>query len=74
MSTHDLKRNGDDIKTKERNADVLLNACKDTGLVVNTGKTKYMEVRHQIMMANVYTTVDSNSYKSETFKRLKARN
>ena len=36
---------GDDIRTIERNADVLLNACKDIGLAVNTGKTKYMEIR-----------------------------
>ena len=31
---------GDDIRTIERNADVLLNACKDIGLAVNIGKTK----------------------------------
>ena len=38
---------GDDIRTIERNADVFLNDCKDIGLVVNTGKTKYMEIgRH----------------------------
>ena len=30
---------GDDIRTIEINADVLLNACKDIGLAVNTGKT-----------------------------------
>ena len=30
--------------TIERNADMLLNACKDIGLAVNTGKTKYMEI------------------------------
>ena len=35
---------GDDIRTIERNADVLLNACKDIGLAVNTGKTKYTEM------------------------------
>ena len=34
----------DDIGTIERNADVLLNACKDIGLAVNTGKTKCMEI------------------------------
>ena len=35
------------IRTIDRNADVLLNACKDIGLAVNTGKTKYMEIgRH----------------------------
>jgi hypothetical protein len=33
----------DDIRTIERNADVLLNACKDIGLAENTGKTKYIE-------------------------------
>ena len=27
------------IRTIERIADVLLNACKDVGLAVNTGKT-----------------------------------
>ena len=38
----------DDIRTVERNADVLLNACKDIGSAVNTGKTKYMEIgRHR---------------------------
>ena len=31
---------GDDIRTIERNADVLLNACKDVGLAVNTGKLR----------------------------------
>ena len=44
---------GDDTITIERNADVLLNACKDIGLAVNTGKTKYMEIgRHRGMIAN----------------------
>ena len=48
----------DDIRTNRKNTDVrvLLNACKDFGLAVNTGKTKYayMEVgRHRDMMANV---------------------
>jgi hypothetical protein len=32
----------DGIRTIERSADVLLHACKDIGLAVNTGKTKYM--------------------------------
>jgi hypothetical protein len=31
---------GDDIRTMERRADVLLNAIKNIGLAVNTGKTK----------------------------------
>ena len=35
---------GDDIRAIDRNADVLLNACKDIGLAVNTGKTKYMGI------------------------------
>jgi hypothetical protein len=36
---------------KKRN--VLLNIRKDIGLVVNTGKTKYMELgRHRITMGN----------------------
>ena len=34
----DLNLIGDYIRTIERNADVLLNDCKDIGLAVNTGK------------------------------------
>ena len=34
----------DDVRTIERNADVLLNACKDIGLAVYIGKNKYMEL------------------------------
>ena len=34
----DLNLMYDDIRTTERNANVLLNACKDICLVVNTGK------------------------------------
>ena len=34
----DVNLIGDDIRTIERNADVLLNACKDIGLAVNIGK------------------------------------
>ena len=42
---------GDAIRTLERNAEVLLNAC--IGLAVNTGKTNYMEIgRHRVMIAN----------------------
>ena len=41
---------------------MLLNACKDIGLAVNTGKTKYMEIGRQIgMMANEHITIGSNS-------------
>ena len=43
----DVNLIGDDIRTIERNADVLLNASKDIGLAVNTGKTKYLEIGHQ---------------------------
>ena len=42
--TDDVNLIGDDIRTIEGNSDVLLNACKDVGLAVNTGKTKYMEM------------------------------
>ena len=34
----DVNLIGNDIRTIERNADVLLNACKDIGLAVNIGK------------------------------------
>ena len=33
----DVNLIGDDIRTIERNADVLLDDCKDIGLAVNTG-------------------------------------
>ena len=36
----DVNLIGDDIRTIERNADVLLNACKNIGLAVNIGKAK----------------------------------
>jgi hypothetical protein len=62
----------DDIRTIETNADVLLNTCKDIGLAVNVGKTKYMEMGlHRGMIANAHIKIDSNSYeKVETFKYL----
>ena len=68
----DVNLIGDDIREIERNADVLLNACKDIGLAVNTGKTKYMGIgRHRGVIANAYIKIDSNSYeKVETFKYL----
>ena len=40
----DVNSFGDDFRTIEGNANVSLNACKDIGLEVNTGKTKYIEV------------------------------
>ena len=49
----DVNLIGDNITTIERNANVLLNAYKDSGLAVNTSKTKYMEIgHHRDMMAN----------------------
>ena len=51
---HDINVIDDDM-TIERNADVLLNACKDIGLAVNTGKTKYAYTergRQRDMIAN----------------------
>ena len=54
---------GDDIGTIERNAAVLLNARKDVGLAVNTGKTMYMKIgRHRDMIANEYIRIGSHSY------------
>ena len=54
----------------ERNADVLLNACKDIGLAVNIEKTKYMEVgHHRGMMTNEHIMIDNNLY--EKVKMLK---
>ena len=59
----DVNLIGDDIRTIERNADVLLNACKDIGLAVNTGKTKYMEIgRHRGIIANEHIRISMNSY------------
>ena len=43
----DVNLTGDDIRAIERNADVLLNAFKNVGSAVNTGKIKYMEVGRQ---------------------------
>jgi len=49
---------------------VLLNACKDIGLAVNTGITKYMVIGcHRGMIANENIKIGSNSYeKVKTFK------
>ena len=52
----------DDIRAIERNANVLLNACKDISLAVNTGKTKHMEIgRHRGMITNAHIKIGSNS-------------
>ena len=54
---------GNAIRMIQRNADVLLNACNDIGLELNTVKTMYMLVgRHRGMMGNEYITVGSNLY------------
>ena len=55
-----------DIRTIERNADVLLlNACKDIGLAVNTGKIKYMEIgRHRDMIAKAHIKIGNSCYYS----------
>ena len=59
----DVNLIGDDIRTIERNADVLLHSCKDIGLAVNTGKTKYMDIgRHRGIIANEHIKIGSNSY------------
>ena len=43
---------------------MLLNACKDIGLAVNAGKTKYMEIgRHRGMIAS--ERISSNSHERE---------
>ena len=56
----DVNLIGDDIRTIERNADVLLTACKDIDLAVNTGKTKYMEIgRHRGVIANAHIKIGS---------------
>jgi hypothetical protein len=35
-------------RTGETNADIILNVCKDIGLALNIGKTKYLEIgRHR---------------------------
>ena len=51
---------------------MLLNACKDIGLAVNTGKTKYMEIGcHRGKIANEHIKIGSNSCeKIKTFKYL----
>ena len=41
---------------------MLLNACKDIGLAVSTGKTKYMEIgRNRGVIANEHIKIGSNS-------------
>ena len=52
---------GDDIRTIETSADVLLNAF--IGLVINIGKTKYMDVG-----SNLYKKVKTFKYWGSLFK------
>ena len=53
----------DDVGIIERDADMLLNACKDIGLAVNTGKTKYMELGcRRDIMANEHIAVGITAY------------
>jgi hypothetical protein len=50
---------------------VLLNACKDIGLAINIGKTKYLEIRPHGGKITKHIRVDSNYYgKVKTFKCL----
>ena len=68
----DVNLIGDDMRTTESNADLLLNACKDIGLAVNTRKTKYMEAgRHPGMTENEHIRIGSNSFgKVNNFKNV----
>ena len=56
----DVNLIGDDMKTIERNANVLLNACKNIGLAVNTKKTKYTEVERGIIQ--VLVLIDNDRF------------
>ena len=49
-----------------------MKCCKDNGLAINKGKTKYMEIgRHRGMITNVHIKIGSNSYeKVKTFTYL----
>jgi len=61
---------GVDIRTIEVNTNVVLNACKDIGLAVNTRKTKYIYIgRHGGRITNVHFRIGINFYlKVKTFK------
>jgi hypothetical protein len=44
---YDINFIDDDVRSIERNADVSLNACKDIGLRVKTGKISHGNGRHR---------------------------
>ena len=57
MGLTDVNLIDNDIRI-ERNTDVLLNACKDISLAVNTWESKYTQIgRHRGMLANEHVTV-----------------
>ena len=57
----DVNLIGDDISIIERNAEVLLNACKDIDLEVITERTKYMEIgRNRGMITNEHVKISNN--------------
>ena len=50
---------------------MLLNACKDIGLVINTRKTKCIEIGcHWCMVENEHISIGSNSCEKVKFKYL----
>ena len=64
MAPNNITNNDNDNNNNNNNkviiilTDVLLDACKDIGLAVNTGKTKYMEIGHQRgMIANEHIRI-----------------
>jgi hypothetical protein len=69
--TYQVLAYADDVNwTIERNADILLIACKNTDLASNTEKTKYTNrERVRGMIANEHIRIGSNSY--ENVKTLK---
>ena len=49
---------GDDIRTIERYAQLLLNACNDSCQAENAMKSKYMETENlRVMIANEHTRI-----------------
>ena len=51
----DVNLIGDDIRTIQRNANILLHACKDIGLIINAGETNSLQMEvgsYRSMMAN----------------------